>query len=145
VDELLEELSRRKLSMAVVTDNYGGTAGVITVEDILEELVGEIWDEEDVAREAFVALPDGEYQVSADMDMEDLFARLDYPDPEDADWDHKPVGEWVYEQFDMIPEKGDSFTWHDLRVTVDAIEHRRILTLRVAVLPSEEAKGGEDA
>jgi CBS domain containing-hemolysin-like protein len=143
VDELLEELSRRKLSMAVVTDNYGGTAGVITVEDILEELVGEIWDEEDVAHEAFAALPDGTWEVSADLDMEDLFDRLDYPDPENTDWEHKPVGEWVYEQFDMIPAQGDSFTWHDLRVSVAAMEHRRILKLRVARLSSVEKGGGE--
>ncbi len=145
VDELLEELSRRKLSLAVVTDNYGGTAGVVTVEDILEELVGEIWDEEDVAREDFVALPDGEYEVSADMDMEDLLDRLDYADPEDTDWEHKPVGEWVYEQFGMIPREGESFTWHSLRVTVASIEHRRILKLRVALLPSDRKEGGETA
>ena len=145
VDELLEELSRRKLSLAVVTDNYGGTAGVVTVEDILEELVGEIWDEEDVAREDFVALPDGAYEVSADMDMEDLLDRLDYADPEDTDWEHKPVGEWVYEQFGMIPREGESFTWHDLRVTVASIEHRRILKLRVALLPSDRKEGGETA
>ena len=145
VDELLEELSRRKLSMAVVTDNYGGTAGVVTVEDILEELVGEIWDEEDVAREDFAALPNGEYEVSADMDMEDLFDRLHYTDPEDTEWEHKPLGEWVYEQFDMIPAEGESFTWHGLRVTVASIEHRRILKLRVALLPSDRKEGGETA
>ena len=145
VDELLEELSRRKLSLAVVTDNYGGTAGVVTVEDILEELVGEIWDEEDVAREDFVALPDGEYEVSADMDMEDLLDRLDYADPEDTDWEHKPVGEWVYEQFGMIPREGESFTWHRLRVAVAAMEHRRILKLLVTLLPEESPEGGEEA
>ena len=145
VDELLEELSRRKLSMAVVTDNYGGTAGVVTVEDILEELVGEIWDEEDVAREDFAALPNGEYEVSADMDMEDLFDRLNYTDPEDTEWEHKPLGEWVYEQFDMIPAEGESFTWHGLRVTVASIEHRRILKLRVALLPSDRKEGGGTA
>ena len=142
VDELLEELSRRKLSMAVVTDNYGGTAGVVTVEDILEELVGEIWDEEDEEeRQDFVALPDGSFEVSAELDMEDLFDKLDYPDPEDNDWEHKPVGEWVYEQFDMIPEEGESFTWHRLLVRVASIEHRRILTLNVTLLDAEE--GGE--
>ena len=143
VDELLEELNRRKLSIAVVTDNYGGTAGIITVEDILEELVGEIWDEEDVARVDFQSLPDGSYEVSAELDMEDLFDRLDYPDPEDTDWEHKPVGEWVYEQFDVIPAQGDSFTWHRLKVTVESIQHRRILKLRVTLLPEETGKGGD--
>lgn len=142
VDELLEELNRRKLSLAVVTDNYGGTMGIVTVEDILEELVGEIWDEDDVAREDIRALGGGVYEVSAELDMEDLFETLDYEDPEDTDWDRKPLGEWVYEQFDMIPEQGDAFTWHRLRVEVTAVEHRRILQLLVTLLP-EEAEGGE--
>ena len=73
IDELLEELNRRKISLAVVTDNYGGTMGIVTVEDILEELVGEIWDEDDVAQVKFRALGDNTYEVSADTDMEDLF------------------------------------------------------------------------
>ena len=143
VDELLEELNRRKLSIAVVTDNYGGTAGIITVEDILEELVGEIWDEEDVAQVDFLPLGGDVYEVSADMDMEDLFEKLDYPDPENTDWDHKPLGEWVYEQFGMIPREGETFTWHRLRITVASIQRRRLLKLRVALLPEEPAEGGE--
>ena len=145
IDELLPVMSKRKHNLAVVTDNYGGTLGIVTVEDIVEELVGEIWDEEDVAREDFAALPNGEYEVSADMDMEDLFDRLHYTDPEDTEWEHKPLGEWVYEQFDMIPAEGESFTWHGLRVTVASIEHRRILKLRVALLPSDRKEGGETA
>lgn len=145
IDELLEELNRRKISLAVVTDNYGGTMGIVTVEDILEELVGEIWDEDDVAQVKFRALGDNTYEVSADTDMEDLFDELDYPDPEDTDWEHKPVGEWVYEQFDMIPSQGDTFTWHRLRVTVEAIDHRRIRKLRITLLPEEAPKGGDEA
>ena len=145
IDELLEELNRRKISLAVVTDNYGGTMGIVTVEDILEELVGEIWDEDDVAQVKFRALGDNTYEVSADTDMEDLFDELDYPDPENTDWEHKPVGEWVYEQFDMIPAQGDTFTWHRLRVTVEAIDHRRIRKLRITLLPEEAPKGGDEA
>ncbi len=145
IDELLEELNRRKISLAVVTDNYGGTMGIVTVEDILEELVGEIWDEDDVAQVKFRALGDNTYEVIADTDMEDLFDELDYPDPEDTDWEHKPVGEWVYEQFDMIPSQGESFTWHRLSVTVAAIDHRRIRKLRITLLPEETPEGGDEA
>ena len=145
VDELLEEMTRRKLSLAVVTDNYGGTVGIVTVEDILEELVGEIWDEEDVAQVDFRALDGSHFEFSPDVDMEEVFDKIGYEDPEDTDWDHKPLGEWVYEQFDMIPRAGDSFTWHQLRVSVEAIEHRRILKLLVTLLPEDETeKGGED-
>ena len=145
IDELLEELNRQKVSLAVVTDNYGGTMGIVTVEDIIEELVGEIWDEDDVAQVEFRALGGDTYEVSADMDMEDLFDELGYDDPEDTDWEHKPVGEWVYEQFDMIPAQGESFTWHRLKVTVEAIDHRRIRKLLVQLLPEETQEGGEEA
>ena len=145
IDELLEELNRQKVSLAVVTDNYGGTMGIVTGEDIIEELVGEIWDEDDVAQVEFRALGGDTYEVSADMDMEDLFDELGYDDPEDTDWEHKPVGEWVYEQFDMIPAQGESFTWHRLKVTVEAIDHRRIRKLLIQLLPEETQEGGEEA
>ena len=145
IDELLEELNRQKVSLAVVTDNYGGTMGIVTVEDIIEELVGEIWDEDDVAQVEFRALGGDTYEVSADMDMEDLFDELGYDDPENTDWEHKPVGEWVYEQFDMIPAQGESFTWHRLKVTVEAIDHRRIRKLLIRLLPEETQEGGEEA
>ena len=145
IDELLEELNRQKVSLAVVTDNYGGTMGIVTVEDIIEELVGEIWDEDDVAQVEFRALGGDAYEVSADMDMEDLFDELGYDDPEDTDWEHKPVGEWVYEQFDMIPAQGESFTWHRLKVTVESIDHRRIRKLLIRLLPEETQEGGEEA
>ena len=145
IDELLEELNRRKISLAVVTDNYGGTMGIVTVEDILEELVGEIWDEDDVAQVEFRPVGGNTYEVSADMDMEDLFDELGYDDPENTEWEHKPVGEWVYEQFDMIPAQGESFVWHRLRVTVQSMDHRRIRKLLVELLPEEGREGGEEA
>ncbi len=143
IDEVLSTLSRRKLNMAVVTDNYGGTLGVVTVEDILEELVGEIWDEDDVVEESFRDLGGGLYELDAELDMEDMFELLDYADPEDAEWNHKLLSEWVYEQFDRLPQVGDSFTWHRLEVTVQEMRGRRLLKLRVRLLPEEE--GGEEA
>ena len=142
VDELLEELSRRKLNMAVVTDNYGGTAGIVTVEDILEELVGEIYDEEDVAEEELRPLGPDCWEVSADMEVEELLKALDVADPEDTEWEHKTLGEWAYEHFDLIPAEGSSFDWHALRVTVTSLHARRILKLRVEKLPAP-AEGGE--
>ena len=142
IRDLLTELSRRKVNLAVVTDSYGGTLGIITVEDILEELVGEIWDEDDVARVDFQALGGGEYEVDPDMSMEDLLDSLDYEDPEDTEWDRKSVGEWVYEQFDIVPEEGDEFVWHRLRVRVAQMRHRRVLKVRVTLLPEEEEEGG---
>ena len=143
IDELLTELSRRKLNMAIVTDNYGGTLGIVTVEDILEELVGDIWDEDDVASESVKALGDGVFELDAELSMEDMFEALEYEDGEDEEWNHKLLSEWVYEQFGMLPRVGDSFTWQRLTVTVQEMRARRILKLRVALTAAQEGGDGE--
>jgi CBS domain containing-hemolysin-like protein len=142
IDELLPVMSKRKLNMAVVTDNYGGTLGVVTVEDILEELVGEIWDEDDTAEEPIVPLPDGEYEVASDETVGDVFDALgvEYDEEEDEELINKLMGELCYEQFPAIPAEGDKFEYRGLEITVAAMQHNRILKLRVRVLPA----GGED-
>ena len=142
IDELLPVMSKRKLNMAVVTDNYGGTLGIVTVEDILEELVGEIWDEDDVVEESFVELGDGVYMVGADESVTDVFEQLGFEDPEeDEELVNTLMGEWAYEQFSAIPKVGDSFCYHQLQVTVAAMTHNRILKLKVALLPETEEGG----
>ena len=142
IDELLPVMSKRKLNMAVVTDNYGGTLGIVTVEDILEELVGEIWDEDDVVEESFVELGNGVYMVDADESVTDVFEQLGFEDPEaDEELVNTLMGEWAYEQFSAIPKVGDSFRYHQVQVTVAAMTHNRILKLKVALLPETEEGG----
>lgn len=144
IDELLPVLSKQKLNIAVVTDNYGGTVGIVTVEDIVEELVGEIWDEDDVVEEAIVELSDGVFQIDAEESVSDAFDRIGFEDPEeDEELVNTLMSEWVYQQFPSIPQPGDSFDYHGLTVTVSAMEHNRILTLKAAV-PPEPEKGGEN-
>jgi CBS domain containing-hemolysin-like protein len=144
IDELLPVMSKRKHNMAVVTDNYGGTLGVVTVEDIVEELVGEIWDEDDIVEEPIIEISKGVYEVDADESVSDVFERIGYEDPEqNEELINTLMGEWAYEQFTAIPQPGDSFTYHRVSVTVMGMEHNRILKLRVTLLPEE--KGGETA
>ena len=143
IDELLPLLSKNRANMAVVTDNYGGTLGIVTVEDILEELVGEIWDEDDVVEEPIVSLGEGVVLADADESVSDVMEQLDYEDPdEDEELVNTRMGEWAYEQFTSIPRVGDSFRYHQLEITVSAMEHNRIRKLKVSLLPREE-EGGE--
>ena len=141
IDELLSVMSSKKINMTIVTDSYGGTVGIVTVEDILEELVGEIWDEDDEVVEPCVDHGDGSYSFDAGVDIEDAFEFMDYEDPDETDFDHKLLGEWAYEQFDAIPQEGDSFTYNGLRVTVEKVQQRRIMKLHIQRLP----EGGEKA
>ena len=142
IDELLPVMSKRKHNLAIVTDNYGGTLGLVTVEDILEELVGEIWDEDDVVEEPIVEIKEGVYEVDAEESVSDVFDRLGYEDPEGNDaLVNTLMGEWAYERFSAIPSLGDHFRYHRVSVTVSAMDRNRILKLRVSLLPAEE--GGE--
>ena len=143
LDDLLPEMSRRKVNLAVVTDNYGGMLGIVTVEDILEELVGEIWDEDDVVEEPIVEITEGVFEVESDESVSDVFERLDYEDPEEnEELINTLMGEWAYEQFTAIPKIGDSFRYHRVSVTVSSMDHNRILKLRVTLLPEEKEGGG---
>ena len=145
IDELLPLMSKNRANMAVVTDNYGGTLGIVTVEDILEELVGEIWDEDDVVEEPIVSLGEGVVLADADESVSDVMEQLDYEDPdEDEELVNTRMGEWAFEQFTSIPRVGDSFRYHELEITVSAMEHNRIRKLKVRLLPKEE-EGGEEA
>ena len=140
IDGLLPVMSKKRLNMAVVTDNYGGTLGIVTVEDILEELVGEIWDEDDVVEEPYIALPDGDWDCTAEMTVSDVFELLELDGDDDDEFTNKLLGEWAYEQFDAIPSVGDSFEYENVGVTVSEMRNNRILRLRVRLTD----KGGEE-
>ncbi len=134
ISDLLRVLQKNKAHMAVVVDEYGGTEGIATLEDILEELVGEIWDEHDEVVESFKKQEDGSYiiQCSASLDdMYDLFAVK-------GECDASTISGWVMEQMGRVPEQGDRFRAEGLDVTVTQVEQRRVMEIRVEVLPEEE-------
>ena len=121
--------------MAVVVDDYGGTMGIVTLEDILEELVGEIWDEHDEVIEEFKPQEDGSYLISCTANLDDLFDRFSI---RATDIDSASISGWVLDQLGRLPVEGDRFVYENLDVTVTRLDHRRILEIRVAVIPEEE-------
>ena len=148
IDDLLKTLSQKQINMAVVTDNYGGTLGVVTVEDILEELVGEIWDEDDRAVRKIVRLKDDSLSVSADEHVMDMLEELDIDvdEEESEEIGSKLINELVYENFPEIPNEGDRFDFHGLQITVQSMRNNRILRVRVrkadAGDPEQEVRKG---
>ena len=127
ISQLLKKLQQAKTHVAVVVDEYGGTCGIVTMEDILEELVGEIWDEHDEEEVFIHKTSDDAYLVDAGMDFEDFAAyfRLE------TDSEMVSVSGWVMEQCGQVPEAGDSFTFGGLQVTVTKVDNHRIEQIRV--------------
>ena len=133
VSELLRILQKNKAHMAVVVDEYGGTQGIATLEDILEELVGEIWDEHDEVIETFQKQPDGSYLIACSADLDDMYDLFQVKGTCDA----ATVSGWVMEQVGRVPEVGDHFQAEGLDVTVTRVEHRRVLEIQVRTLEEE--------
>ncbi len=134
ISVLLRLLQRSKTHMAIVVDEYGGTQGLVTLEDILEELVGEIWDEHDEVLEEFQALEDGSYLISCSADLDDLFDRFSIRGDLS---DSASISGWVMEQLGQVPAEGDHFIYEHMDVTITKVDNRRVLEIRVALLPRE--------
>ena len=132
ISELLRILQKEKAHMVIVVDEYGGTEGLATMEDIVEELVGEIWDEHDEVIEEFRKQSDGSYLISCNADLTDLYDLFTIKGTCDAN----TVSGWVMEQIGRVPVEGDHFQSEGLDVTVTKVEHRRVMEIRVRVLPS---------
>lgn len=132
---LLKKLQLAKTQMAVVVDEYGGTCGIVTMEDILEELVGEIWDEHDEVIEEFRKQSDGSYLVACSADLDDLYDLFDMKPSEE--YDASSVSGWVMEEIGRVPDVGDRFQADGLDVCVTRVEHRRVMEIRVRPLPPE--------
>lgn len=122
---VLSELRRAKQHLAVVVDEYGGTLGVLSMEDVLEQLVGEIWDETDEVEEEIVERPDGRFELDGDMVISDFIELMELNE-EDFDFESDTVGGWTIEMFGFFPSVGDSFDYENLRVTVLERDGQRV-------------------
>ena len=134
VDDLLQLLKSSKSHIAVVIDEYGGTLGIVTMEDILEELVGEIWDEHDEVEEPFRQLSENTYLVDCTVTLDDF---CDFFDVE-SDSESVSLGGWIMDQMQRIPEKGDQFTYENLTITATEIDDHRIEWVTVEVAPKAD-------
>ena len=133
LSSLLADFKHKRLHMAVVTDDYGGTMGIVTMEDLLEQLVGDIWDEDEEVENKFRKISDSEYEIAGDMnisEMLDLFEK----DSKYIDTDSKSVGGWVIEQIGDIPEKDDTFIYKDFVVKINGVEDQRINTVNITMV-----------
>ncbi len=130
VDKLLKELQAQKIHQAIVTDQFGGTLGLVTLEDLIEELVGEIWDETDEVMTEITKLEKNHYIISGDTGIDDFFEVFEY-DEDEYEGSSKTVGGWALEYFERIPEVGDSFRYKDITVTANKVIEQRIILLEV--------------
>ena len=137
ISSILSEFRRKHLMMAIVVDEYGGTEGILTLEDILEEIVGEIFDESDDIELDVEQKSDNVYVVDGGTTIEDFFDSIDYR-PEHFESEYSTMGGWAVEMLDRFPQKGDHFTWDRFSVTVTEAEALRVETLEVELLPPPE-------
>ena len=129
IGELLQDLQKQKSHIAVVLDEFGGTVGIVTMEDILEELVGEIWDEHDEVVEEIQPISDREYVVMGTANVQKLLERLNVDQEPDA----VSVSGWVVDEMGHMPVKGDSFDCWNLHVSVLEMNDRRVQKIKVCV------------
>lgn len=138
ISELLPVLQKEKSHMAIIVDEYGGTVGIVTLEDILEELVGEIWDEHDEVIEEFEKIGENEYKVLGGADLDDILELFGMEvDEED---DSTTVGGWVTEKLGHIPDEGEEFVYEKLHILVTKTTSRHIEEVKITVCEKEDTE-----
>lgn len=137
ISEVLQEMQRRKIHMAVVLDQYGGTQGIVTLEDIIEELVGEIYDENDEVITMLYKISDNLYEISGELSINDMLEQLELP-LESISSEVNSVGGWVMELLGRIPSIGDTITTGIFTLTVIKTDGQKLEKIKLSVAPLED-------
>lgn len=137
ISSILGEFRRKRLQAAVVVDEYGGTMGMLTLEDIIEEIMGEIFDETDEVREDITRLHDGSFEAGGGVNISDFFDGIGY-EPPDFESDYTTLGGWATEILDRFPQAGDSFRSGRLEVTVTKAQAMRVERLKAVLYDDPE-------
>ncbi len=136
----LAKLRAAKMHLAIVIDEFGGTLGVVTMEDILEELVGDIWDDTDTIVNECVATGENTYEVVAEMSIDDFFEEVDISKPSDFVCEYSTMGGWAIEMLEADPHVGDTFRYENIFVIVAQMDEERITKLTVLIEQNAEAE-----
>ena len=142
ISSLLRRLQKNKLHMAVAVDEFGGTEGLVTLEDVIEELIGDIWDEHDrVEAESFNRDAEGNYIVYCSTDLDDMLSFFNLHEATDA----SSINGWIMEHYEKVPEPGDFFDCFGLQFSVREMENNRVLSLSVTGEPLPESFYSEES
>jgi CBS domain containing-hemolysin-like protein len=140
IDEVLREFQEKKIHLAIVVDEYGGTAGMVTMEDVLEEIVGEIEDEDDTAEKLVEPIEEGVWRVAGKMDLDDLNEELNLQLPtENSD----TLGGFIFEIAGKVPSPGEVVESHGLRFVIDRVHRQRVVRVRIEKLEEARAREGK--
>jgi len=140
--ETLREFQERHMYMGIVIDEYGGTEGLVTVEDIMEEIIGEIQDEHDAEEPLLVEESDGTYLVDGKINVEDLSEKLALELDGEG---YETLGGFVFTKFDRLPHPGEYFDYQGFRFVISKLSKRRIWKVRITRLPEPEDNGTEES
>ena len=139
ISEAMRDMQRSKVHLAVVTDQYGGTKGIITLEDIIEELVGEIYDEDDEIISNITMLSQNKYEVAGDMSINDMLEILGL-DEDLIQTEYTSVGGWVTDVMEHIPESGETVESGVFRLTASEVNDQTIERVIIEILPAETSE-----
>ena len=137
IASLLNDFKRERVHIAIVTDDFGGTMGIVSMEDVLEELVGEIWDEDEEAEIDFLQTEPNHYKISGDYPIDEALERIGYIE-KDFETEYASIGGWALERLGYIPTVGDSFEYNNISVKIEEMDDKRIVSLLVHFVPESE-------